>query len=275
MRTLLLFAALLLAPTALAQSAGEILRDAVNRYEAEMAGVRDYTLTQEVMGTSVTTYAERADEAAPLDYTFYIVTPSGLQSMDEDGSQAQPNPYLMLDRIEEEARYVGTENMDGTPTHVIAVDDFGDIAREYGAVPNEAQGEFDIDTATFYLGTDDARIHRMTMEGAMTNEGQTTPIRFDTRLSDYRTVDGFTTPYHMAITMQGMAGQMSDEERAEAEQQLEQMRSQMESMPAAQRQMMERMMGDRLEKLEQMLGGGGFEMEMNVTDVQVNTGRPD
>jgi uncharacterized membrane protein len=137
-------------------------------------------------------------------------------------------------------------------------------------VPEQAEGEFDIDEATFYLSTDDYRLRKMTMAGTMTNEGQTSPVRFETLLSDYRTTDGFTTPFRMAMTMQGMEGQMSDAEREEARQQLEQARQ----MPPEQRQMMERMMGDRLEKLEQMLGGGGFSMEMVVKDVDVNTGRP-
>ena len=72
------------------------------------------------------------------------------------------------------------------------------------------------------------------------------------------------------MNMQGMENQISEEERQE----LEQVRAQMEAVPAAQRKMMERMMGDKLEQLGSMLGGEGFELEMNVTDVKVNTGRP-
>src|SRR5690606_31284918 len=119
---------------------------------------------------------------------------------------------------------------------------------------------------------------KMTMAGTMTSEGRTAPVRFETLFSDYRTVDGFTTPFRMEMTMQGMEGQMSASEREDAQRQLEEARRQMEQMPPEQRQMMQRMMGDRLEQLEQleqMLGGGGFEMEVVVTDVAVNTGRPE
>lgn len=267
---------LLIAPAALAQSAEEVMRDALGRYEAEMADIDDYTITQEMMGTTVSTYAERDAAGGPLAYTYYLVTPNGLHNVGEgEGRAAASDPYLMLDRVADEARYAGTERVAGTNTHVLAVDDFGDIARELGAVPEQADGEFDIDKATFYLGTDDYRLHKMTMEGTMTREGRTAPVRFETVFSDYRTVDGFTTPFHTAMTMQGMEGQMSDAEREDARKQLEEARRQMEQMPPAQRQMMQRMMGDRLEQLEQMLGGGGFEMEMVVTDVAVNTGRPE
>lgn len=273
---LLLLAATLLVPAALAQSAEDVLREAMDRYAAEMDGVRDYTVTQAFMGREVTTYAERADGAGPLAFTYHLVTANGLVDMSEmDSDPTPPDPYLMLDRIADEASYAGTEDVGGTRAHVIAVDDFGEIAREFGAVPEDAADEFDIQTATFYIGTDDYRIHRMTMAGTMTNDGETSPVRFDTQLTDYRTVDGLTLPHRTKMRMEGMESQMSDAEREEARQQLEQLRAQMAQMSEDQRRMMEGMMGDQLENLEQMLGGGGFEMEMEVTDVKVNTGRPE
>lgn len=277
MRPFVFLVGLLLAPDALAQSAADILREAADRYAAEMADVRDYTITQEMVGMrgiTVRTYAEREEGGDPLAYSYYVVTPEGLVSTEDADANAPPDPYVMLARIGQEARYGGTESVDGTRMHVVAVDDFGDIAREFGAVPEDA-GEFEIETATFYIGTDDHRIHRMTMEGTMTNDGQASPVSFDTRLADYRTVDGFTHPHRMTMTMHGMDGQMSDAEREEARQQLDQLRAQMAQMPPDQRRMMEGMMGGQLESLEQMLGGGGFEMEVVVTDVKVNTGRPD
>ncbi len=65
-----------------------------------MADIRDYTVTQEVMGTAVSTYAERAEGAGPLAYTYYVVTPAGLHDTSEgESSAAASNPYLMLDRV--------------------------------------------------------------------------------------------------------------------------------------------------------------------------------
>lgn len=276
MRRLLLLPLLLaLVPAALAQTAEEVMREALARYGSEMADVRDYTLTQEIIGNEVTTYAERTEGGGPLAYTYYVVTPGGLYDVSEGESSAPSQPFVMLDRVADEARYVGKEEVGGVRAHVLAVDDFGDIAREAGAIPPQADGEFDIDEATFYLGTDDYRLRKMTMEGTMTNDGRTSPVRFETVFSDFRTVDGFTTPFRTEMTMRGMEGQMSDAEREDARRQLEEARQQMDQMPPAQRQMMERMMGDQLEKLEQMLGGEGFAMEIVVTDVAVNTGRPE
>jgi hypothetical protein len=38
--------------------------------------------------------------------------------------------------------------------------------------------------------------------------------------------------------------------------------------------MMERMMGGQIDTLEEMLGGDTFRLEIQVTDLQVNTGPP-
>lgn len=277
MRPLLLLAlcAFVFAPPTRAQSAEGVLRDALAQYESDMAGVDNYTISQTTMGFPTTLYAERVEGGAPLDYTHYIVLPSGLQAtegMDEGGSMS--NPYVMLDRIAEDARYTGTEDVGGVDTHVIVVDDFQEVVREFDALPDEAEGELDVETLTLYLGTDDRRIHQMRMEGTMEREGRTSPMVMVARFSDYRTVDGLTVPYRTTMEMQGMDSQMDPGEREEARRQLEEARQQMESMPAAQREMMARMMGDRLEKLEEMLGGEAFTIDVEVTDVQVNTGRP-
>ncbi len=271
-----LLCALLIAPGAGAQSAQDLLRDALSRYEAEMAGVENYTLRQSVMGTETVTYAERAEGGAPLDYryTAYAVTPGGELVEVGAADGAASNPYLVLDRITEHARYAGTSDVDGTETHAVAVDNFGEVARDLAVMPEQADAEFDVETLTLYLDTDGLRARKMTMEGTMERDGRTSPVTIETRFFDYRTVDGFTTPFRLTMEVQGMDGGMDPEEREETRRQLEEAQRQMESMPAEQRAMMERMMGDRLEQLQQMLAGDGFAFEMEVTDVQVNAGRP-
>lgn len=271
-----LLAALVLAPCAFAQSAQDVLGAALAQYEADMAGVDNYTLTQSVMGFQTTLYAERTEGGAPLDYTYYTVLPTGLQETgDMESEGAMSNPYVMLDRVADHARYVGTEVVAGTETHAIVVEDFQEVMREFDALPEEAEGELDVETLTLYLGTDDHRVHRMRMEGTMARDGRTSPVVVETHLLDYRTVDGLTVPFRTTMEIQGMEGQMDPGEREEARRQLEQAQQQMESMPAEQRQMMERMMGDQIEQLQQMLEGESLTFEVEVTDVQVNAGRPD
>ncbi len=271
--TLFLF---VLAPSAVAQSAQSVLSDALGQYASDMAGVDNYTLTQSTMGAEMMIYAERADGAAPLDYTYtsYMVTANGIQAIGASDEGQTMNPYLMLDRIAEHARHAGTEDVDGERTHAIVVDDFSKVADDLDMVPEQGDAEFEVETVTFYISTDDHRARKMKMEGTMTREGRTSPVTMETQFLDYRTVDGFTTPFRTVMEVQGVDGQMDPEEREEAMKQLEEAEAQMKSLSEAQRNMMERMMGDRLEQLRQMLGGEGFTFEMTVTDLKVNAGPP-
>ncbi len=271
-RSTLLALLVFFAPLALAQSAQEVLRDALSRYEADVAGVENYTLTQSVFGTETVVYAERTgDEASP--FRFYSVTPDGLTELGDGGGTAM-SPYFLFGRLTDQARYAGTETVDGAATHAVAVDDFGALARDLDLLPADAGNEFEIETATFYFGTDDHRPHQMTMVGTVTGEGRTAPVTVEVRFLEYRTVDGLTVPFRTRMTMTGMAGTLDPAEREETRRQLDEALRQMESMPAEQQAMMERMMGDQLDRLREMLAGDDLAFETEVTDVQVNAGRP-
>ena len=255
-------------------SARAVLRDALRRYEADMAGVENYTLTQSVLGTETVLYAERTGDKAL--YTSYLVGTGGVREAGDRGqTEMSANMYTLLGRLGDEARYVGTATVGGVATHALTVDDFGAVARDLDMIPEQAGDAFDIDAATFFIARGDHRAHKMTMEGTMQNDGRTSPVTVTIRFLDYRTVDGLTLPFRTVMEIGGMADQLDPGERAEAQQQLDETMRQMESMPAEQRAMMERMMGDSMAQLRQMLAGEGFQIEIQVTDVQVNAGRPD
>ncbi|MEM1043241.1 MAG: hypothetical protein AAGI91_11500 [Bacteroidota bacterium] len=268
----LVLLALLLPLAGQAQSAQQVLDDVLDQYRADLAGAENYTLTQTVMGTETMTYAERAEGGGPLDYTYttYITLPGG-QTMSQPAETENMAPLQMLDRIRESARYVGSEDVDGTAAHVIAVDDFGEAMSDMGMMPN---AEFEMETVTFFVGKRDRRVVKMTMAGTMKQDGRTSPIAMETRLLDYRTVDGLTVPFRTVMEIQGASGAMDAGEREEVLRELEEAKRQMESMPEAQRQMMERMLGDQMKQAEEMLAGESMQFEMQVTDVQVNAGPP-
>ncbi len=273
----LALATLVLTPLAAAQSAGDVLDRALATYERMYGGVEDYTVVQRTMGQTVTMYHERRAGSDPAEFETFVSLPGmGLQSADEGGQQSTPTMGpAVLARMKQNARYLGTETVAGTETHAIAIDDFDEIAREFGMAPPQ-QGDVDVEmeAATMYLGADDGLPRRIVMTGTMTQEGQTSPYEMQMDMTDYRTVEGLHHPFRTTITMTGMDGAMSAEDRAEAQQQLDEARRQMEQMPAEQRAVMERMMGDQLKQLEEMLSGGAFEMEMEVQELRVNAGRP-
>lgn len=262
---------LLLAPTAAAQSAADVLDRSLAAYEAMMRDVADYTLTQEVMGIETTMYFERRGDGGPFDFATFMMTPEGWQEVgDEDAAMPMQNP-AMLARMKAQARLVGTESVDGKAAHVVAVDDFGAIAREFNTMPDVGEGEFDIETATFYFGTDDGLLYQLTMAGTMAQEGNSSPVEVDIAYADYRTVSGLRYPFQTTMTMRGLMGNLSPEQRQE----LEEARRQMEQLPPAQRQMMERMMGDQLRQLEQMMAGEDMQVQVVVKSLEVNAGRPE
>jgi small-conductance mechanosensitive channel len=55
---------------------------------------------------------------------------------------------------------------------------------------------------------------------------------------------------------------------------LDELLRQLESMPEAQREMMKQMMGEQMQMMERVAAGGAMELEIRVTELQVNAGPP-
>lgn len=264
----LALAALLAAPAAApAQSAQEVLETAFERHEQRMEGVENYTVVQEVMGFEATTYFERVERDG---HVFFVPR----QQMGSEAAQRAPeNPYAALEELASRATLSGTEQVDGETVHVVEVTDLEgtELQRSMGG-----EGEFDPEKATFLVDTDDYLVRGMRMRGTTTagQGGQAQDFSFDARFSDYREVEGMVHPFRVSVSVEGVGGQMTPEQRQQARQSLEQMRQQMENMSEQQRQMMERMMGDQMERVEQMLASGAMDFAVQVKELRVNEGPP-
>lgn len=267
-RSLLALLLVLALPAAAQPSAQAVVERATARYMDMMKGVQNYTVTQEVMGHPATIYFERVPGGGPLDFAAHPVGADG-EAMDGAGTM-DAHTGRMLRVLAERGRMAGTHDVDGTATYAIAADDFQDVIQEMQGL-NQAGEDADIERATFYFDQEDYRLLRVLMEGEMTMNDRRSPFTATMTFSDFRTVDGLTHPFSTTMSIAGVQDAMSDKDR----EQLEEARRQMENMPEAQRKMMERMMGDQLKKLEEMMGGEAIEMDMTVTDLQVNAGRPD
>lgn len=266
----LLLALLLAAPPLAAQPAA--LERALATYERMMAGVENYTLTQEVMGFETTTYFER-DGADPLVYRAYVRTPDGWEAVQDDAHDGLAAQAALFRAMRERARNAGTATVNGERAHAVRVEGFDGLERYLPSAPDAE--DFTVEAATFYFGADDHLVRRVTMEGTSRHEGRPVPVEVDVTFSDFRAVGGMRHPFRTAIAVKGMEAALSAEERAQARAQLEEARRQMAAMPAAQREMMGRVLGDQLERLEAMLAGDGMAIETVVTALRVNEGRPD
>lgn len=263
----------LIPATAEAQSAGEILQTALERYEARMEGIDDYSVTQEVMGMSTTTHFEKQTvDGHPV----FRVTSSSVQGMgmEETGSiddEAVTNPYRFLPEVTDRATLDGSETVDGLDTWAVSIDDFSGL--DFGA-PTSNEGDFRPTRGVFYLDKDDYLLRQMRVEGEMERDGEAAPVTMVARMSDYREVEGLLHPFRIDMRIEGITAAVSEEERAEIEQQMEQLQQQLESMPESQREMAEGMMGPQLEQMREMLSSGAMEMTLEVTELRVNEGPP-
>lgn len=257
-----------IAPAGLeAQTGGDVLRTALDRYQERMEGIEDYTVIQEAMGFESTTYFERTE----VDGRPVFVPRSQLGSQAAQGTPESPYSefYTLADRAERE----GTEVVEGEETHRITVTDFEGV--EFWDPTGRGQpGDFTPERAAFYIDTDDYLIRRMEMTGSTSMQGQEREVSFTADFRDYRNVDGLLHPFAIQISVEGLTSQMSPEEREELERSLEEMRAQLEEMPAEQREMVERMMNGQLERMESMMAQGTMDLSVQVTEVRVNEGPP-
>lgn len=250
-----------------AQSGEEVLRTAIERHQERMEGIENYTVVQEVMGFRSTTYFEREERNGEVVFVPRMETGS-------DVSERMPDtPYGSLVELASRATHEGMEEVDGRPTHVVAVSDLEGTSF-YEDLDDD--GEFRLERATFWVDEEDYLLRRMRMEGTAELEpGSSGPVTMVADLRDYREVDGMLHPFRTDVSLEGFGDRISDEQREEIRRSLEEARRQMRDMPESQREMMERMMGDQLEEMERMLLSGSMDMTMTVEEVRVNEGPPD
>lgn len=276
----------LLSQPAYGQPAREVLETAMERYEQRMEGVENYTVVQTIGGTETTLYYELVESEATLP-RFRQVTLGdylGATAGGEDGEATIPggeeaalgatDPYRMFDEMAARAELRGTESVDGRMAHVIVVDDMSgvDLGRaEEGGGDGTA---FEPRSATMWIDAERYVLLRSSMTGLLEAEGDASEVTAETRMSDYREVDGVLHPFRTEVAIEGLGGAMSAEDREELRRAHEQMERQLEGMSEQQRAMVEKMMKDRMPDLE-ALAGGTMEMTMEVRELRVNEGPPE
>lgn len=263
---LAVLAALALSPLAgEAQSAREIMDTALQKYRQQTEGIQAYTVTQEVMGATIThRFVKREVEGqevfVPADDTAGSRLPRGWG-----------NPYQMFPALADRATLQGTTPLDGHDSWILRVDDFSGLDLE-SMTPEGARGDFEPDSITLYVDRQRHLLRGLSMKGKMTASDSTRPISVRARFRDYREVEGMLHPFVMDVSVEGMQAALTPAERRAARQQLRDLEARMEQMSEQQREMMEGMMGPQLEKFRQMLESGTMETTVQVLNVEVERG---
>lgn len=263
----------LVVPGSLAgQSAGEIMRRALDAQVERLAGIENVTITQEVMGMETSMYMEKR-EADGIPFLFPVsVTVGGMtNAIPEDMAQSDwSNPFQ--DEWVERARLVGEESVDGHQAHVLAIEDFSGL--EMPSVPGagESAGDLHPTSVRFWLDKDNYVTRKVVMDMEGTGpDGAPSQVHMEMFLEDYREVDGYLHPFVTRTITQGMMEAM-DMDPEEVRAQLAQLRAQLDNVPDAQRAMVEGMLGSQIERLEGMLEGGSMEVTITVREIKVNQG---
>ena len=258
-----LLAFLALAVSASAESAKDVMEAALEKNDARLKDVEDFTVTQEMMGHEVTTY-------------YVVETVDGhrfARSQQEGGSRdVSSSIYGTFPEMVEHAQLEGKESIDGKECWVLRVDDVEelDVSPDYG----DDDASVTPTHAFLYFDTDEHLLRGMRIEGEMTREGRTGPMTMEMRMTDYRTVDGLAYPFRTVMSIRGMEDSITDEDREQARLAMEEMKAEMEKMDPEQRAMMEKMMGGQMEKMQEMLESGEMKFEIVVQDLVVNAGPP-
>lgn len=264
------------------QSAREVVETTMERYTQRMEGIENYTLVQTVSGSESTLYFERVESESghprfrPVTRGGFLEAETGRATGDgrRRASLGAADPYAAFDEMASRAELRGTESVDGRDAYVIAVHDMSGIDLGWADEPDGAEASFEPRSATMWIDTDRYLVLRWSMAGTSAMEGRRSEIGFDARMSDYREVDGMLHPFRTEITIEGIDGSMSPEQREDLRRAREQMERQLEGMSDEQRAMVEKMMKDRMPDME-ALAEGTMTMTTEVRELRVNEGPPE
>jgi hypothetical protein len=255
-----------------AQSVSDIVEDMYDAYEQQVEGIDNYTLVQSVMGFESTSYFEKeiVDGRPVFRMQGSSAAGSGFNFSLGGEDTGAGDVYMFGPDLIEHGRYEGREQIDGNSVHVIAIDDLSQLELAQQSTPDDM--DFQPRDGRLFIDAEMLIPRRMEFVGdAVTPDGET-EVTVTVDLLDIRSVDGLLVPHHTSMQISGLQAMIDPE----MQEQLREMEQQLAALPAEQRQMMERMMGAQLEQLRQMMSGGGDAMsvEVNVTEVRVNSGPP-
>jgi hypothetical protein len=269
----LFFVLIMPAPTVLAEDARSIVDKVLELQEERREGVNRYTVAQSVMGQQFEVVFERVTvegpDGKPMD-TFQVRMPEGFSGADgemsrEDFDDMAQNAVDTINDLAEQARLVGTEQVDGRDAYHLAASDINRV-EDIGM-----DGTFTMNGIDVWVDTDKYVPLRMVMNGVMNTDGNDRPMTMEIDQQDYRDVPD-SNMYESYRQVMRMNGEMSDEMKAQMEQAragLEEFEKQMESMPESQREMMMNMMGDQVEMMRKLAAGDGLEIITEVVSITV------
>lgn len=251
-------------PALSAQTAADVLRTALERYEQSTEGIESYAVTQEAMGYRTTTHFEKVEVGG---HPVFRVAPGPGEAAPADSSLR--NPYALFPGILDRAVLRGRSTVDGTEAWVVAVEDFEGLDVQAPGV-SRREGRFEPRSGEFHIGTDRYLLRKIHLEGVLHRGGRTAPVTLTAGLGDYREVEGMYHPFRVDIRLEGVADVFPPRDRKR----LEALQRRMEQMSEKDRETMRKMLGPELRQMQQILETGALEFTATVERLRVNPGPP-
>lgn len=198
------------------------------------------------------------------------------------GRLAGPDVHGLMRRIGGNVRVTGSDTLDGHPTWTLEVTDITALHLPDADEFTPSRVTLDIDRSEYVL-------RRAVVAGEVAADGRHVPVTIETRLEDYREVDGLLHPFRSATVVRGIDQTMSESERqaiasmpAEMEAKLSEVQASLAKLPPEQRRMAEQALAQQLPQFAQMLTRTAAAVEPDlmdatvvVRDLVVNRGRPE
>jgi hypothetical protein len=259
-----------------AQSAQEILAQALEYHEARLANVDDVTVTQEIMGLPMTTYMVRETVDGRPILRPRTSEAAGFQTeMDFDAAEAfWANPWELYESAADRWILEGQGSVEGRATWSLRISDFEGLDLDLGIPEGSRTGTMEMQELAMELDRERLVPLRITFEGEAHDGTEVRPIAAELRFSDYREVQGYLHPFLTTMEMDLASSGISEGDLEEARAGMAEVQRQLEQLPEAQRQMMEGMFAEQIRAFEAMLDGESIELELRVLDLQVNSGPP-
>jgi outer membrane lipoprotein-sorting protein len=186
------------------------------------------------------------------------------------------NPSDIMENLKTvEAKYGGTEKIDGYKTYILNIKDMTKLMGFTKQEKKEMEKEKSKVSGKIWVDAKDWVIRKMEIAGEGVDEkGKKGTVKITSEMKDFRKVNGLLIPYRLVTTTGGEGmPKLSPEEEQEAREGLAEMKKQLEEMSPDERKMAEKMMKPQMEMIEKMLSGGGEVTE--VKKVTINTGLSD
>jgi hypothetical protein len=239
---------------AAAQSVSSVVEKMRAQYQNQIETVDTYIVETNMY----TSYNRKVSQNGDASYESRTEMKGEGGSSIATGTTPSAAQSLQLDRLKEHATYGGTETINGTTCHILAVDDPSKV--------NPDMKKSNASEMTYYIDAERYVPARLVMNTKNEGRGGPKTSTVTINMKNYQTVDGLTLPYRMEFQFDM---DMSEKQKK----QMAMMIEKMENMPEEQSKRMQKMMGNQLDMMKQMLSGEPMVVE--VQDVKVNTEIPD